>query len=292
MGKTALFILFIITLLAGAFFYFAPKQPVVTPVGFMMDQSGYNSVETINHKRTQHLNMITKNGLIQIRRHMDDIAQEQNKFLDTIQYQQQVLENATKEASDIMRKAQEMSGNNNDILRLKDLTSQMQNDQLLLVANGKDLIALNDQITQSRQWLSDQTDLTKANTETSLDTLKQHYNALNHQASAFFHKVLRHDQEVRDRMNKIQGQLSDLVDNAANNGVLQQQNVKDRIQHMLEEEHENMLKLVDSEEGNRNLLRDEQDKLADSQDQLNDSLQRSRDLIDEEHQKAQDRQNR
>ena len=75
-------------------------------MGLMMDKSGYNSEETFNSKRTQQLNMTMRNGLIQIRRQMDDMAQEQNKFLDTIQDQQQVLENTSKEASDIMLQAQ------------------------------------------------------------------------------------------------------------------------------------------------------------------------------------------
>ena len=166
----------------------------------------------------------------------------------------------------------------------------MQDDQRLLVAHGKDLIALNDQITQSRQWISDQIDLAKVNTDISLSTLQQHYAVLNHQASVFFHKVARHDREVRDQMDKMQDQLSDLVNNAANNSALQQQNIKDRIRRMLDKEHENMIKLADSEERNRDLLRDEQEKHADFQEQLNDSLQQSQDLIDEERQKAQDQQ--
>ena len=237
-----------------------PNSPPINPMGFVMDQSGYNSVETLNRKRIQQLSMTTRNGLIQIRKQMDDMAQAQNKFLDTIQYQQQVLENASKDASDIMLEAQGISGkNNNDILRLKDLTSQMQDEQRLLVAHGKDLIALNDQITQSRQWISDQIDLAKVNTETSLSTLQQHYDMLNHQASVFFHKVVRHDQEARDQMDKIQGQLSDLVNNAASDSALQQQNIKDRIRRMLAKEHEDMLKLADSEERNRDLLKDAQE---------------------------------
>jgi hypothetical protein len=228
---------------------------------------------------------------MQIRRQMDDVAQAQNNFLDTLQDQQAVLENARKDANDIMLEAKAVPGrNDNDILRLKDLTAQMQDEQRLLVVNGKELIALNDQITQSRQWISDQIDLDKVDTDISLSTLQQHYAVLNHQASVFFHKVTRHDRAIRDQMDKIQGQMNDLVNNAANDSALQQQNIKDRIRRMLAKEHENMLKLADSEERNRNLLRDEEEKLADLQEQLNDSLQRSRDLMDEERQKAKDQQ--
>lgn len=289
MGQFFFFALLIITLLAGAFAYFAPKQPPINPVGFVMDQSGYSSVETLNRKRTQQLSMKTRNGLMQMRKQMDDMAQAQSKFLDIIKDQQQVLENASKDAYDVMLEAQKASWkNDHDILRLKELTSQMQDEQRLLVTNGKGLVALNDQITQGRQQISDQIDLAKVNTETSLSTLQQHYDTLNYQASGLFHKVVRRDQQVRDQMNKTQDQLRDLVNSAANNSALQQQNIKDSIRLMLDKEREDMIKLADSEERSRNLLKDAQERQADAKERLNDSLQRSKDLIEEERQKAQD----
>ena len=286
MGQFFFFSLLIITLLAGAFAYFAPKQPPINPVGFVMDQSGYSSVETRNRKHTQQLSMTTKNGLMRMRKQIDDMAQAQSKFLDIIKDQQQVLENASKDAYDVMLEVQKISGkNDHDILRLKELTSQMQDEQHLLVANGKDLVALNDQITQGRQQISDQIDFAKVNTETSLSTLQQHYDTLNHQASGLFHKVARRDQQVRDQMNKTQDQLRDLVNNAANNSALQQQNVKDHIRTMLDKEHENMLKLADTEEKNRNLLQEERQKAQDQQEVMQQR-------IEDQRQRIQDQKNR
>jgi hypothetical protein len=286
MGQFFFFSLLIITLLAGAFAYFVPKQPPLNPVGFVMDQSGYNSVETLNRKHTQKLSMTTRNGLMQMRKQMDDMAQAQNKFLNMIQDQQQVLENANKDAYDVMLEVQKISGkNDHDILRLKELTSQMQDEQRLLVTNGKDLVALNDQITQGRQRISDQIDFAKVNTETSLSTLQQHYDTLNHQASGLFHKVNRRDQQVRDQMNKTQDRLRDLVNSAANNSALQQQNVKDHIRIMLDKEHENMLKLADTEEKNRSLLQEERQKAQDQQEVMQQR-------IEDQRQRIQDQQNR
>ena len=77
MGQFFFFSLLIITLLAGAFAYFVPKQPPLNPVGFVMDQSGYSSVETRNRKHTQQLSMTTKNGLMRMRKQIDDMAQAQ-----------------------------------------------------------------------------------------------------------------------------------------------------------------------------------------------------------------------
>ena len=161
----------------------------------------------------------------------------------------------------------------------------MQDEQHLLVANGKDLVALNDQITQGRQQISDQIDFAKVNTETSLSTLQQHYDTLNHQASGLFHKVARRDQQARDQMNKTQDQLRDLVNNAANNSALQQQNVKDHIRTMLDKEHENMLKLADTEEKNRNLLQEERQKAQDQQEVMQQR-------IEDQRQRIQDQKNR
>ena len=286
MGQFFFFSLLIITLLAGAFAYFAPKQPPINPVGFVMDQSGYSSVETRNRKHTQQLSMTTKNGLMRMRKQIDDMAQAQSKFLDIIKDQQQVLENASKDAYDVMLEVQKISGkNDHDILRLKELTSQMQDEQHLLVANGKDLVALNDQITQGRQQISDQIDFAKVNTETSLSTLQQHYDTLNHQASGLFHKVARRDQQVRDQMNKTQDQLRDLVNNAANNSALQQQNVKDHIRIMLDKERENMLKLADTQEKNRNLLQEERQKAQDQQEVMQQRME-------DQRQRIQDQKNR
>ena len=106
MGQFILFALMVMVLFAGIFAYFVPSQKAKTPLGFMMDKSGYNSAETFNSKRTKELNITMRNGLIQIRKQMDDVARAQNKFLDTIQDQQKVLENASKDASDIMLQAQ------------------------------------------------------------------------------------------------------------------------------------------------------------------------------------------
>jgi hypothetical protein len=278
MGQFFFFALLIITLLAGALAYFVPKHPIRNPVEFAMDQSGYNSMETLNRKHIQQLSMTTRNGLIQIRKQMDDMAQAQNKFLDTIQDQQQVLENTTKDASDIMLEAQEISGkgsNDNDILRLKEVTSKMQDEKRLLVANGKDLVALNNQITQSRQWISDQIDLAKINTETSLSALQQRYSMLKNQAAGFSDKAVGYNQAVGNQMDRIQDHLNELANNAAH-GTEQQRSAKEHIRRMLAKEREDRIKLADSEEKSRNLLKDAQE--------------RSRDLIDEERQKAQDQQ--
>lgn len=271
MGQLIFFSLFIISLLAGAFAYFAPLQKPFNPLGYFMHNSGYESEETTNHKRIQKLNMSTSKGLLKIRKEMDDIALEQNKFLDMIQDQQKILENADR-----------------DLLRLNALTTEMQDQQRLLVAHGQDLISLNNQLTKNRQWIADQLDLVNLNNDISLQQLQQRYTLLQNQAAGFFDKVSQHNQEVRDRMDKMKDRLNDLANNAAYDSAVQQQSSKETIERMLDKEHEDMIKLADSEDRSRSLLKDAQQNFSNSKELFNDSLQQTQSLIEDERQKEQD----
>jgi hypothetical protein len=293
MGQTALFILFIITLLAGAFSYFAPGQkPVpIDPMKFMMENSGFNSVEVQNRKRIQQLNMTTSRGLIKIRGQMEDLALEQNKFLDAIQDQQQILNNAGKDITGVMLGVQqEGEKGNKDILRLQALASEMKDEQRLLVARGQDLIVLNDQLSKNRESIAEQIDSAKINTETSLSALNDRYDILKDQAASFFDKVSQNNQEVRDSMNKMNDQLNDLANNAAHDSALQQQSAKDHIGRMMDKEHEDMIKLAETQEKSRSLLEDARERQAGFKELLNDKLQETKDKIEEERQKTQDQQ--
>jgi ElaB/YqjD/DUF883 family membrane-anchored ribosome-binding protein len=177
-----------------------------------------------------------------------------------------------------------------DILKLKALASEMQDEQRLLVAHGQQLLVLNDQLTKNRQWIADQVDLSNINNETSLNALQQRYTMLKEQASGFFDKVTQHNQEVRDRMNKMQDQLNDLANNTSSDSALQQQNIKERITRMLDKEHEDMIKLADNQQASSSLMKDSQQNLEDSKELFSDSLQHSQDLIEDERQKAEDQQ--
>ncbi len=98
MMRAIFYTLFIIALAEGAFAYFLQSQKVIDPMGFLMEGSGYNSAEELNRKKLQQLEKTISKGLIQTRRQMDDNAQEQKKFLDTIKDRQQILNNTGQEA--------------------------------------------------------------------------------------------------------------------------------------------------------------------------------------------------
>src|SRR5665213_1868203 len=115
MGQTFMFSLFAVVVIVGAFAYFAPKQDTGNPVGFIMDRGGLNVVENQFQKRVQELNVSTSNGVMKVRRQMDDLVQQQNKFLDTLEDQQVVLRSTNNQLSNILRGAQQngQSGNGN-----------------------------------------------------------------------------------------------------------------------------------------------------------------------------------
>ncbi len=89
MMRVIFYILLIIALAEGAFAYFLQSQKVIDPMGFLMEGSGYNSVEAFNRKKLQQLDKTISKGLIQARRQREDNAQGQNKLLDTVKDRQQ-----------------------------------------------------------------------------------------------------------------------------------------------------------------------------------------------------------
>ena len=226
MGQLIFFTVFILAVIAGLFAYFAPSQKPINPVQFMMDKSGYTSEVTTNTKRTQQLNMSTSRGIMEIRKQMDNLAVEQDKLLDAIKDQEQVLANANKAAANIMLEAQH-GGGDKDILRLKALMDQMQDEQHLLVTHGQDLIALKNQLTKSRQWVADQIDLSNINNGNSLRDLQEHNAMLKDQSSDNFDQVNQHNKDlIADEKQKEEDQKS-----------INQQRIEDQIQRLKDQQN-------------------------------------------------------
>lgn len=289
MGQYTFFVLFAIALIAGAFTYFVPAQKTIDPMKFVMEGSGIDSVEVHNNTKTQQFNMVTSKGLIKIRSGIDNLALQQNKFLNTIRDQEHLLDNSVKDATDIIWEVKQKAlTSNKDILQLQALAAEMQDQQRLLINHGHDLLVLNDQLAANRQWIVDQMDMVSINNESASQELQQRYSMLKDQAATFFDKVNQHNQELRDRMDKIQDQLNTLANNAAYDSAIQQQQTRDRIERMLDKEHEDMLKIADTEERSRNLLKDAQETMADAKELTNDSLQHTQELIADQRQRSED----
>ncbi len=286
MAQSIFLVLSVVTVLAGAFAYFSPPIREINPLKLMMDGSGYSAIQTQNQKKIDQIDMVSNSGVVRIRKEMDILSEEQNRLSDMIQNQQQILKDIGNENSNLLLNAQQKGGlGTKDLLQLEALASEMQDKQRLLVAHGQDLIALNNRLTQQRQWIADLMDKGNNHGNLSGPMLSQHYAMLKDQANKFFDKVNQHDQEIHDFMDKFQDHLPVLADKAVPVGAIRQQN-----QNMLDREQEQMVKLADSEQKSKDYLRHAQEKEADFNEILNDKLEQNKELIEDEHQKDQDQQ--
>jgi uncharacterized protein (DUF2164 family) len=290
MIRLIFFGLFMMALIAGVYFYYESSPKYISPLKYVMDYSGFTDLQTVNRKKTQETNVTTRAGIMQIRKQLDDLAVVQNNVFDTIQDQQQRLKTAGKDASDVLLEAKKEGGvRNKDILQLEALASQIQDERRLSVARGEDLIALNDEITQKRRWISEQIDRTNIYTGTELGLLQKRSLMLRADAVDFLDKTNAYNQEMRDAMARIQGKLQ-VLDNRTYDNRAQVKMIKGRIQDMLNKEHEDMIKLESSHERSKDQMRDVQQNLAATQERLNDLQQHTKDLVEFERQKQEDQQ--
>lgn len=183
--------------IAGAFTYFAPPPKPILSMKEIMDDGSTNSLESLNIKKIEELNVTTSGGLTQIRSVVDNLAQEQDGLKDMINSEQQVLIDTDKRIYDITKNSDGKSGV--DVLRLKSLSAQIENDQRLLMAHGQSLIELNNQLIKTRKWLAEKSDLVLANNEALLRLEEQNNALLNDQTATFFDKVKQDSNESIQR---------------------------------------------------------------------------------------------
>jgi hypothetical protein len=205
-GQFIFFTLFFMTLFAGVFFYFSPKeQPYLNPIPTVMGNNEYDPAETEDSSTNeyQQLNVTTNKGMVEIRRQIDGITDVQKKLIETIDYDQQVLNKTNTEISDILK---QVNGKTDiDALKMKALGLELQNEQQLLVARGQSLIAFNNQLTKNRKWLLEQGKVLNFNNEASFRLLQQNNDMLNDRSATFFDgitekndKLLQHTQDLMD----------------------------------------------------------------------------------------------
>lgn len=279
--------LFFVAFIVGVFTFFAPPKQSQGPLSWITNSG--ETIETVFHKKNQEVNVTTSDGILQVRQKMDDLAVEQNKILDTIKDQQVVLKNTSQGVNNILLEAQnsgEASGR--DILQLKALATDIQDQQKLMVAHGKDLIALNDQLTQNRQWIADQIDYSNLYTETALRMLRKRNQFLKTQADEFFESQYAYREALRDRMLRMHEQLYNFIHNQGYYLWAKQQMIRDHIQRVLDKEHENMERLDEIERRDKELEERTKEKLEETKDLFDDLLQNNRDLMEQEQQKIVD----
>jgi hypothetical protein len=204
MGQLIFLTVLIFVFITGAYTYLAPPPKAMLPIKDVMDEGGFNSLETLNIKKIEELNVTTSGGLTQIRSIVDSLSRQEEGLEDMINSEQQVLIDTNKKIYDITKKADGKT--DLDILRLRSLGRQLQNDQRLLLAHGQSLIDLNNQLIKTRQWLDQKSELVVANNEALLRLQQQNNALLNDQAATLFDKV---KQDNNDTMQRTQDSIEE-----------------------------------------------------------------------------------
>jgi hypothetical protein len=203
MGQTLLFILFIIALMVGTFVHFSPKQQGIRPLSLMADKRNDEMTGETITKESKQMNVTTNEGAVQINKQIDDLTREKKALEDVISDEELAVDNVNKEIADISKQADGTSGP--DILRLKALGQELQNEKILLVAHGRQLIALNDQLNEKRKSLTRQRDAVNINTDSTLQSLQDRKVSTNDQASVLF-------DGVKDKNSDAMQHTKDLID--------------------------------------------------------------------------------
>ncbi len=279
--------LFIMALFAGLYSHFAPKA--VNPLAFVMDKSGYSEVQTIEEKKTREVNLTTKEGVMQVRREMEDISRVQNNFMDALHDQREILKNARTNASQVLLAAKKGGMRGPDVLQLEALSSQIDDAQRLAVTHGQQLVALNDQISDSRKLIADQIDYANISTDAMLDVLKRRNSAIKGQLAELYSGMGDFHRQMHDAMERMQGKVEGLSKISCDNKNLERM-IREQMWRMLRQQRENMMRLAEIEERNKEQIRDAQQNLADNQQRLEDLEQHTKDLIADSRQRTEDQQ--
>lgn len=283
------FALMILTFLAGSFAYFSPLPHGFNPMKFLKDQSGYSNEESLNRKRTEEINISTNQGMIRVRQMMEETALEQSRLMDAISDEQVVVNNVNKGLANYLQEARKKGRmNDKDILRLQTLITRMQDEEQLMIARGRELIALNKQVVKNRQWLAQQIALADISSQNSLNTFQQRYADYNRQAAEFMEATSRYNQQVRDRMGDTKTDLDDLGNQTAFENRDHLKMLKEQVELLLNGEHEKISELADDTKRAENHRQEAQEGLANSKELLNQSLQRSQDLMEQEKERQAD----
>ena len=138
-----------------------------------------------------------------------------------LQDREDALKDEDKRVNGILREARR--NNDKDLLSIEALSSDIQNQERLLVQHGQYLLTLNDQLAANRKMVAQKVDISKINTDASLQSIEQRNNLLQSQSTSNLQSVADHNQQIRDHMDNIEQKLDDdKIDNGMNQQVANQ----------------------------------------------------------------------
>ncbi|MBF0490516.1 MAG: hypothetical protein HQL15_07850 [Candidatus Omnitrophica bacterium] len=183
--------------------------------------------------------------------------------------------------------------NSPDILRLKSLMKDFEDENVLMIQNGKDLLSFNEERKKINQKMSNESKksayLTKEN---QLEFMEKQKEAVRKQMEVL--------QQLRDHIQHMKGNSS-IKDNAILNDQLRAVSDKtssyfDNIRHKQEDidsaTQNNSTKIAEMKERMDDLSRKNQDRISDNRSSLQDKTRDLNDRIRDQLEKAKERNNR
>ncbi len=214
----------------------------------------------------------------------DEIAQrfveQKAGFTQHLKDQQQYLEDSKTQMASLMQTIKDRldRDSNTDLLRLKDLLQQHQDQAALLIDRGKESLQLNEQRMKIPQVMQD------------LKEKLDHQNDLMKQRMA-------DSEALRDKMQQIKDQIQAMHDQTASKEIFDKSQaafdkLKEEQERLRETNQQNSTalnamkeKIDDLKQRNRDLVEQSRERMRDQQQLLKDRLQDQRDRMQDQRNK-------
>ena len=187
MTQFFIFALFLMVLLAGVFSYFTPHQNYPS-IKMASETDVFDPQENTSSKSTQQASVTTSKGMMQTNEQTSQLVQKQEGVL-----------------------AQASDSNDKDVLQLKALMAQFQDQGRILTPNGQDLTATNDQVVKNRKIIQDQMNLAALNNILMAQELKNREASLTDQSKIFLNAGVDARQKAEDQNELNKQRVADMM---------------------------------------------------------------------------------
>ncbi len=148
----------------------------------------FDPQENTSSKSTQQASVTTSKGMMQTNEQTSQLVQKQEGVL-----------------------AQASDSNDKDVLQLKALMAQFQDQGRILTPNGQDLTATNDQVVKNRKIIQDQMNLAALNNILMAQELKNREASLTDQSKIFLNAGVDARQKAEDQNELNKQRVADMM---------------------------------------------------------------------------------
>lgn len=185
MGQLLLSLVLFFAFISSMYAFFAPQHP--SSGNSFLYNSGEELKEDSQIRKSQQWSMSTRNGVIEVNKDIDFLTKKEKKLKGMTEEDRQKLEKMNRQMEGILNK--EGVKNEQDILKLKMLGIEKENDERILNLHTKQLEDLNEELNEKRQKAAEDRGLINLNSESSYHSLQQQNNMLNERSASFIDNV-------------------------------------------------------------------------------------------------------